>query len=99
MNALHHSQIRLRSQGSNANTAKGVSEKMLPGLWVFRRNQSNRLGNEGHCGPQQDDVRASTSGALPNRIKRPTRNHIGFIRLKNFPEKKGKLSHGDITKL
>jgi hypothetical protein len=40
-----------------------------------------------HCGPQQDDVRASTSGALPKRIRRPTGNHIRFISLKNFPDR------------
>jgi hypothetical protein len=29
----------------------------------------------------------STSGAPQKRIKRPTRNHIRFIRLKNFPDR------------
>src|SRR5947199_7338175 len=44
------------------------------------------LGNEGHCGPRQRGVRASTSGAL-QRIKRPTMNHIRLTRLKNFPDR------------
>src|SRR6478752_1983056 len=43
-------------------------------------------GNEGHGGPPQGGVRASTSGAL-QRIKRPAMNHIRFIGLKNFPDR------------
>jgi hypothetical protein len=39
------------------------------------RDRSNRLGNEGHCGPQQDDVRACTSSGLPKSIKRPAPIH------------------------
>jgi hypothetical protein len=39
------------------------------------RHQLDRSGNEGHGGPPQDGVQASTSGAL-QRIKRQTRNHI-----------------------
>src|SRR6185436_15852949 len=43
-------------------------------------------GNEGHGGPLQGGVQASTSGAL-QRIKRPSMNHIRFIGLKNFPDR------------
>src|SRR5262249_33258695 len=59
------------------------------GSWAARsptRYRSDRSGNVSHCGPRQGAVRASTSGALL-RIKRPTRNHIRFIRLKNFPDR------------
>jgi hypothetical protein len=49
------------------------------------RHQLDRSGNEGHRGPPQGNVQASTSGAL-QRIKRPALNHVRFIRLKNFPD-------------
>jgi hypothetical protein len=49
-------------------------------------HQLNRSGNEGHGGPLQGGVQASTSGAL-QRIKRPSMNHIRFIGLKNFPDR------------
>ena len=47
---------------------------------------SDRLDNAGPCGPRRGDDRVSTWGA-PSRIWRPTRNHIRFIRLKNFPDR------------
>jgi hypothetical protein len=61
----------------------------LAGSWALRspiRHQLDRSGNEGHGGPPQGGVQASTSGAL-QRIKRPAMNHIRFIRLKNFPDR------------
>src|SRR6516225_2804437 len=50
------------------------------------RRRSDRSDNEGYCGPRLRGVRASTSRAL-QRIKRPTMNHIRFIRLKNFSDR------------
>jgi hypothetical protein len=54
---------------------------------TIAQHRSDHWGNEGHCGPPQGGVRVSTSGAPQKRIKRPTRNHIRFIRLKNFPDR------------
>ena len=56
------------------------------GSTIPHSHQSNRSGNEGHCGLQRVDVRGSTWGA-PSRIKRLTRNHVRFIRLKNFSDR------------
>jgi hypothetical protein len=52
----------------------------------------NRSGNEGHGGPLQGGVQASTSGAVQRIKRRPSMNHIGFIGLKNFPERLLNLS-------
>ena len=55
----------------------------LAGSWALRspiRHQLDRSGNEGHGGPPQRGVQASTSGAL-QRIKRPAMNYIRLIRL------------------
>jgi NADH dehydrogenase len=57
--------------------------------WVLRLpipHQLNHSGTEGHYGLQCVDVPRSTWGA-PSRIKRPTMNHIRFIRLKNFSDR------------
>jgi hypothetical protein len=41
----------------------------------------------------------STSGAPQKRIKRPTRNHIRFIRLKNFPDRLSLIRNGSVDQL
>src|SRR5258708_6203672 len=86
---------RSRSEPRARSPPVGARRAGLAGSWALRspiRHQLDRSGNEGHSGPPQGGVQASTSGAL-QRIKRPAMNHIRFIGLKNFPDRLLTLKH------